>query len=75
MADTDMPFRRHVCTLVDTFDLENVQPGRTRVTRTTEIVLAGRFRWVKAIGVYLGLKAVHRYVFKNWQHLVLAKRM
>jgi hypothetical protein len=66
MIGTDMRFRRHVSRLVDSFDLQAVSPGVTRVTRTTEVVLTGRLRTMKAVAVYLGLKAVHRYVFRNW---------
>ena len=66
MIDSDMFFRTHVRTVVDSFDLEAVATDRTRVTRTTEVVLAGRCRTLKSAAVYLGLKIVHRYVFKNW---------
>lgn len=66
MTDTEMSFHRYVHKLVDSFDLEAVSAARTRVTRTTEVDLAGRFQAFRAIGLYLGLKAVHRYVFKNW---------
>jgi hypothetical protein len=70
MIDTDISFRRYVRGVVDTFDLEALPTGRTRVTRTTEIVFAGRCQAVKAVAVSLGLKIVHRYVFKNWDLLV-----
>ncbi len=70
MVDTDIPFRRHVRSIVDSFDLETSPAAGTRVTRTTEIVFVGRFQVVKAVAVYLGLKVVHRYVFKNWDLLV-----
>ncbi len=67
MTGSDMVFlRRHVRVVVDSFDLDATSTGRTRITRTTEIVLAGRFPAAKAMAVYLGLKIVHRYVFKNW---------
>ncbi len=69
MIDSDMFFRTHVRTVVDSFDLEAVATDRTRVTRTTEVVLAGRCRTLKSAAVYLGLKIVHRYVFKNWELL------
>lgn len=70
MVDTDISFRRFVRGVVDSFDLEGISTDRTRVTRTTEIVFVGRFQAVKAIAVSLGLKIVHRYVFKNWDLLV-----
>jgi hypothetical protein len=66
MTDTDISFLRHIHAIVDSFDLEATPTGRTRVTRTTEVVIAGRFQTAKAIAVCLGLKIVHRYVFRNW---------
>ncbi len=65
MTKTDMSFGGHICRLVDSFDLQAVPTDRTRVTRTTDVVLVGRFQAAKAAAVYVGLKAVHRYVFKN----------
>ena len=44
MTDSDMFFRTHVRAIVDSFDLEAVGTDRTRVTRTTEVVLVGRCR-------------------------------
>ena len=74
MIDSDMFFRTHVRAVVDSFDLEAVATDRTRVTRTTEVVLAGRCRTLKSAAVYLGLKIVHRYVFKNWGLLARKER-
>jgi hypothetical protein len=36
------------------------------VRRTTAVEVRGRLRWVKGIAVYVGLKAVHRFVFRDW---------
>ena len=74
MTDSDMFFRTHVRAIVDSFDLEAVGTDRTRVTRTTEVVLVGRCRTLKSAAVYLGLKVVHRYVFKNWGLLARKER-
>jgi hypothetical protein len=74
MVETDMFFRHDIRSRVDAFDLQALPADRTRVTRTTEVVLAGRFRAFKAVAVYLGLKAIHRYVFKNWSLLARKAR-
>ena len=65
MKETDLFFRDYVRTMVDSFDVEGLAPDRTRVTRTTEITLAGGFKTIKALAVWFGVKMVHRYVFKK----------
>ena len=72
MEHTDLFFRGHVRAVMDTFDIEEPAPGTTRLTRTTELALAGRFQNIKAAAVWFGLKLVQRYVFKNWA--MLARR-
>lgn len=66
MERTDLPELRPVEELVDTFDLEESSVG-TRIVRTTHV----RFRtplppWRRAL-LSLGLKRIHRYVFRNWR--------
>jgi hypothetical protein len=31
--------------------------------------VAGRLRWLKAVLMWLGLKQIHRFVFRNWERL------
>ncbi len=69
MVRTDLPPLRPVEELVDTFDLEG-GAGGTWVVRTTHV----RFRasvtlWRRAL-LFLGLKRIHRYVFRNWRRLL-----
>ena len=71
MVKTDLCFRDSISRLVDTFDLTPLESNQTRVTRTTEVTLAGALKPLKAIAVWFGLKSVHRYVFRNWA--VMAK--
>lgn len=71
MEGTDLPFRRCVRELSDTFELvESRAAGGGRATtlvRTTHVQVSGRMRCVKLASVYMGLKAVHRFVFRDWR--------
>lgn len=66
MEQTDLAQLGSVAELVDTFDLAP-GPRRTAVTRTTIV----RFRRTVSFGrrflLLLGLKEVHRYVFRSWR--------
>lgn len=68
MEKTDLRFQRYVREIVDTFDLR-VQGDGVTVTRRTEVALKGRLQWLKSFALYLSLKQVHRYVFRNWLKL------
>jgi hypothetical protein len=52
--------------LDDRFTLERTEEG-TRLTRTTNVTLAGMCRPLKALGIFVTLKKIHRYVFENWR--------
>lgn len=66
MVSTNLSFRQHVDTLVDTFELRSLEPGSTLVIRTSELHLHGPLAWIRAPGLWIGMKQVHRYVFQNW---------
>jgi hypothetical protein len=68
MESTDMPFRRYVRDLVDTFDLRTTNGG-VDVTRTTQVWTQGRFQIPGRFALYFSLRKVHRYVFRNWVRL------
>jgi hypothetical protein len=65
---TDMNFQRFVTDVVDTFDLAPTNAGVV-VTRTTTAGIRGRFQMVRKFVLFLSLKQVHRYVFRNWRRL------
>jgi len=65
MERTDLGFRSFVDEMVDTLELEPRNAG-VLVTRTTTLRVRGRFRRPKKWLVFLGVKQVHRYVFRNW---------
>jgi len=65
MERTDLPFRRLVEEVVDTIVLRS-NPSGVEVTRTTSVKVNGPLRLLKGALVSLGVKQVHRYVFRSW---------
>jgi hypothetical protein len=68
MESTDLPFRRYVENLVDTFELVSTDRG-VEVTRTTRAWVQGRLPVLRKVVLFVSLKHVHRYVFRNWLRL------
>ncbi|MGK5440326.1 hypothetical protein ACSNN7_00605 [Micromonospora sp. URMC 105] len=68
MELTDLPFASCVSAMSDTFELTPAAGGRaTQLTRSTRVDVRGRLRWARAVAVWIGLKAVHRFVFGDWR--------
>jgi len=74
MEQTDLYFRRFVREMVETFDLVPTTTGVT-VVRTTKVWVRGRFALPKKFLLFVGLKQVHRHVFRNWQRLAERSRL
>ncbi|QSB14231.1 hypothetical protein JQS43_22390 [Natronosporangium hydrolyticum] len=69
MEHTDLAFARCVDRVSDEFQLASLDGGTaTLLSRTTQIGIRGRFRCLKKAAVFVGLKAVHRHVFRAWQN-------
>lgn len=66
MMDTDMSFGRYITSIKERFDLVAEGERRTKITRTTEFEVNGRASVFKSLMVWVELKNVHRYVFRNW---------
>ncbi len=66
MIDTDMYFGRYVTSIKERFDLAADDERKTKITRTTEFKVNGRAGIFKSLLIWVGLKNVHRYVFRNW---------
>ncbi|OJF12078.1 hypothetical protein [Couchioplanes caeruleus] len=68
MESTDLGFHRFVDTLADVFELEAGDAG-TRITRTTTVTVGGHAAAVLYPALWVGLKSVHRFVFRNWERM------
>jgi hypothetical protein len=64
MVKTDLFFADHVVAIEEAFDLESAATG-TKVVRTTRVRLKSG-RACSGVLFWIGLKQVHRYVFRNW---------
>jgi hypothetical protein len=73
MEQADLYFRKYVREMVETFDLLPTSSG-VLVTRTTRVWVLGRLSPLKKGLLFLGLKQIHRYVFRNWQRLASPPR-
>lgn len=51
----------------DTFTLERLPDGRTRLTRWTQFQTRGWLNGVKAVALCLVVKRIHRYVMENFK--------
>ena len=71
MEETDLCFNRFVDGLGDVFDLVPEGTG-TRITRTTMVSVRSRFAVVLYPALWVGMKSVHRFVFRSWQRMRLA---
>lgn len=71
MEETDLCFDRFVDHLDDVFELQPEGSG-TRITRTTTVSVRSRFAVLLSVPLWVGLKSVHRFVFRNWQRMRLA---
>jgi hypothetical protein len=69
MDRTDLYFRSWVPSIADDFELVATPDGGTRATRRTSVTVTGWFRWSKRAALWIGLKKVHRFVFRNWARL------
>ena len=72
MVETDLFFARHVDAVREQFELEPAGEG-TRIVRTTSLRLKSRAGWLRPLLLAVGLKQVHRYVFRTWASTLWAR--
>jgi len=66
MERATLPQRGWIEGMSDEFDLVPQGAG-SLVTRTTQVRVRGRFRIIKGFLLILGLRQVHRIVFRSWR--------
>lgn len=70
LEKTDLYFGSCVKSIVEEFELTDHTRGGCQITRTTTFQVKGSLAPILSIPMFIGLKAIHRYVFRNWQRLV-----
>ncbi len=68
METNDLPSTKGIEAIEDRFEIEPIREG-VAVRRQTRVQVAAGYPWLKRLELRLGLKQVHRYVFRNWQRL------
>jgi hypothetical protein len=68
MESSDLESVTELSDLRDTFELLP-EGGGVAVTRTTEVTPKQHIGSVRRAELFVGIKQVHRYVFRNWREL------
>lgn len=68
MERTDLPSAKGIRQIEDSFDIQSTSGG-VSVRRTTRVQVPADYSLLKTLELRIGLKQVHRYVFRNWQRL------
>ena len=69
MAETNIYFGPCVESIQESFELKQDTPNLTYITRSTDFKL-NKNQFLLSIPMYIGLKSIHLYVFKNWIRIV-----
>jgi hypothetical protein len=69
LVKTDLYFGACVESIVEQFQLIDNKQGGCKIIRTTTFKTKGVFARIVSVPMFIGLKAIHRYVFSNWQRL------
>lgn len=69
LEKTDLYFGPCVESIIEQFELSDNSHGGCQITRTTSFKAKGTFAPFVSIPMLIGLKAIHRYVFRNWRRL------
>ena len=69
LKETSLYFGPLVKSIVETFEIQKMEEGGSNLHRTTEFVVRKGFQPVLTLPMMIGLKAIHRYVFRNWRRL------
>lgn len=70
MEDTNLYFRPCVNSITEEFSLNRFGDRQTEITRTTTLETTGFAASLKKLIMCIGMKFIHRYVFKNWSRIV-----
>ncbi len=69
LLETDIYFGPCVESIVETFEIKRITTNTSSITRHTEFKLKSYRQYFLTIPMYIGLKNIHRYVFKNWKRI------
>lgn len=68
MKETDIYFGPCVESILESFTISTINSEWVKITRETEIHFK-KHSYFLIFPMYIGLKSIHKYVFKNWKNL------
>lgn len=69
LRETDIYFGPCVESIVETFEIKQLADNRASITRQTAFSVRSVLAPFISVPLYIGLKSIHRYVFRNWERL------
>jgi hypothetical protein len=73
LRETNIYFGPCVESIIESFELYQVNDSITKITRITKFGISKHKIFI-TIPMAIGLKSIHRYVFKNWDRIAAAKK-
>jgi hypothetical protein len=74
LKETDIYFGPCVTRIIETFTINPITESTTSITRETKFVVISKMRLFISIPMFIGLKSIHFYVFKNWNRIIEASK-
>jgi hypothetical protein len=69
LRETDIYFGPCVDSIVESFEIRPLSKGMCSITRVTTFKIKPYMRPLLTLPMLVGLKSIHRYVFRNWDRL------
>lgn len=70
LRETNIYFGPCVKSIVETFEIKPLSASESAIVRETEFVVISKLKYFISVPMYIGLKSIHRYVFKNWDRIL-----
>lgn len=74
LSETDIYFGPCIKSIVESFELEPVGDKQTMIVRETKFEVVSSLKYCIAFPMFIGLKSIHRYVFKNWHRISVSRK-
>lgn len=75
MKESSVWCKNWVSFLQDTFILEPIESGKTKVIRITEFRGVRHIPIISTLALWFSLRQAHRYASKNWRRLAMAEKL
>lgn len=69
LEQTNIYFGPCVESIIEQFDIKPITNSQSQIVRTTRFKVKDGLRPLVTIPMFIGLKAIHRYVFRNWKRI------